>query len=342
MGQQVTISLYKEFQRVKRPGWIRATEHSAELEIKELHRIIEQLQNENNQNLTENILKTLKTLLQRVQRLEESEEVQEQDMLDSGDEVGWEEREAIAAANNLGIQFEQDYPSLSYGLVRCEGCHVMLERREGPVSELDAAMSCLLNEKVHSLSCSLPVHHCLRMRRVFFDLYATHSFFIDYLYDTDVLPLYTKRELSRFLETEFCGQIFEPKIRYVRENFDHDRFYADNDQYYVDRDYQRDSTVCYRDGFFVADVLDVFVNEKRGDSFYRLDGLLPFSVVKEWAVQGESHWLADWGHMSARCKHGDTVKFKVRRVYELKNWRHTSSARNVDFSELEVVLEKAI
>lgn len=47
LGQKVTVSLYKEFERVKRPGWVRATEFPEKSELEELKKTIVQLQNEN-------------------------------------------------------------------------------------------------------------------------------------------------------------------------------------------------------------------------------------------------------------------------------------------------------
>ena len=41
------MSLYKEFERVKRPGWVRATDVLEKSEVEELQRTIMQLQNEN-------------------------------------------------------------------------------------------------------------------------------------------------------------------------------------------------------------------------------------------------------------------------------------------------------
>ena len=34
---------------------------------------------------------------------------------------------------------------------------------------------------------------------------------------------------------------------------------------------------------------------------------------------------------------GDTVRFKVHKIYDLKDYTHTSNARNISFSQLEVV-----
>lgn len=47
LGQKVTVSLYKEFERVKRPGWVRATEVLEKSKMEELQRTIMQLRSEN-------------------------------------------------------------------------------------------------------------------------------------------------------------------------------------------------------------------------------------------------------------------------------------------------------
>ncbi len=94
----------------------------------------------------------------------------------------------------------------------------------------------------------------------------------------------------------------------------------------------RQSAVLY-----VADIKRIFYNRFRGDHFYQIDGLLPTSLLKEEPVSGENHWLADWAQKEARCKAGDTVRFKVHKIYDLKDYNHTSNARNVNFSQLEVV-----
>ncbi len=284
-------------------------------------------------------METLRRILQRIQRLEEGVQGQavRRDEPDE-DAMNQAEREMVEAANRLSLRFLRN-PSSGQWIVSGQDCHVRLDCREGSASDLDVAMTGLLNEKVNKLSRSLPDNHCLRLRRVFSDRYASHGCWIDYLYDFRVLPIYTEGELFRFFETDFCGQIFEPSIRYIEEDFGQDRFDADDDKYDTEEIWQ-EKPVCYREGCYVADVVDVFVNEKRGDSFYRLDGVLPASVVGEEPVEGENHWLADWGHKKARCGIGDTVKFKLKKVYERKNWRHTSKARNIDFSELEVVFER--
>lgn len=47
LGQKVTVSLYKEFERVNRPGWVRAADVFEIPEVEKMQRTIAQLQNEN-------------------------------------------------------------------------------------------------------------------------------------------------------------------------------------------------------------------------------------------------------------------------------------------------------
>lgn len=297
--------------------------------------------------LSERIQRTFKQILARAQGSEKPANFTYRGMTAAGASEtdatpSWtmESKSLSARARELGMQFQQDSHRLSHALMRCMDCHVLLASREGPVHESDAAMACLLNEKVHALSLQLPQGHCLRVRRVFFDLYATHTFFVDYLYDTGVLPMYTRQELYHFLKNEFCGQIFEAKIRYIEENFSHDRFNVDNDLYYsLDYLPQERTPVCFRQGFYMADIAKIYDQKTSQNYFYQLDGLLPPSLLKEEALPGETHWLADWEQKQPRCASKDTVKFKVTKIYAVKNYNHVSAARNINFSDLEVVLK---
>lgn len=253
------------------------------------------------------------------------------------EEDDWEEREIIDRARTLGFQFQQSMQSFSTALMYCKDCHVMLESREGPVHEIDAAMACLLNEKVLYYSRSLPEGHFLRMRRVFFDLYATHAYFVDYLYDQGLYPCYTRRELSDLLEDEFCGQIFQADVRYLEENLDHDRFSLDHDQYYGQQNLpQERHPICFRNEFYVADVRDVYQKKDKGHCFYLLDGLLSLKNLGTGAYQPEeSHWLADWNHPEPRCTYGDTVRFKIQKIDAPRNWGHVDHARNISCEVIE-------
>ena len=137
------------------------------------------------------------------------------------------------------------------------------------------------------------------------------------------------------MDDEFDGQIFNASVRYLEEDFDHDRFAWDADQYYRYNTLpQERHPVCRRDGYYVADLDRCF--SAAGHTFYCLDGLLPLSELEaDSYVSGESHWLADWDQPEPRFKEGDTVKFKVKRVYEPAVRSHVSHARNISFTVLE-------
>lgn len=240
----------------------------------------------------------------------------------------------IGRAKRLGYEYINDSHTPSHALLRYCGSHVMLDSREGPVTEWDAAAACLLTEKVFRLTEKLPDGHLLRMRSVFYDLYATHAYWVDYLYNKGELPMYTANEILMKLDDEFEGQIFNGNLRYIEENFHHDRFNPDNDQYYQSSATQvdMDRAICFRDGFYVADILRVIISKNGKHCFYMLNGLLPLSELSVSSyVSGESHWLADWNQEIPRFESGDTVKFKINKVRELKNWDHVSNARNIDF-----------
>ena len=87
----------------------------------------------------------------------------------------------------------------------------------------------------------------------------------------------------------------------------------------------------------MADISDVYFNEARGEHYYRIDGLLPPSLLGAQPIPDENHWLADWGQKQQRFQIGDTVKFKVKKVYEPKKYDHIDKARNITFSQIEIV-----
>lgn len=60
LGQKVTISLYKEFERVQRPGWLRATELHSQAEFEEMKKTIAKLQRDN-EELKKELSKKKKT-----------------------------------------------------------------------------------------------------------------------------------------------------------------------------------------------------------------------------------------------------------------------------------------
>ncbi|NDO39600.1 hypothetical protein [Anaerotruncus colihominis] len=289
-----------------------------------------------NRKLSEDIQKTLRQVLLRLK----DQSAAQEGLFETDDTNEWnsEEEETIARAMNLGMKFQLDPRSPSHALMSCMGCHVMLDSLNGPVTELEAAMACLLNEKVHALISERQKGHCLRMRSVFFGTYASHAFYVDYLYDRNVLPMYTQQELYRYLSDEFCGWCFEPHIRYIQENFDHDRFNVDQDEYYsLGSLPQEQNPVCFRENFYVADISGVYYSEKRGEHYYHIDGLLPSSLLGAEPIPKENHWLADWGQKRQRFRIGDTVKFKVEKVYKRKDYNHTNNARDITFSQLEVI-----
>ena len=75
---------------------------------------------------------------------------------------------------------------------------------------------------------------------------------------------------------------------------------------------------------------------KMGHSFYCIEGLLPLAGIGADAyVDGESHWLADWGHSRPRCRVGDTVSFKIHKVYPITDRGHALNARNINFGQLK-------
>ena len=291
-----------------------------------------------NQTLKAGIQKTLLTVLKRhraadVSRLETAQ-------ITAPDEFQMDEEEylsqAVAQARELDYDYQNDPHTPSHALLRCRGCFVMLDTREGPVRDWEAAVAALLSVNTLKWFGGLPYGHALRLRSVFFDLGPCHSFQVDYLYDQTVLPLYTPKEIGRALDDEFDGQIFEVSVRYLKENFDHDRFTLDGNQYYQMSGLpQTQYPVCRRKGCYVADLMSVYSTGRH--TFYRLDGLLPLEELgTDHYVPQESHWLADWDQPEPRFKEGDTVKFQIKRVYEPAERGHVSHARNVSFTVLEL------
>lgn len=239
-------------------------------------------------------------------------------------------------AESQGFYFSPDPQTPSHAVLHYRGDRVMLECQSGAVSEWHAAAACLLNEKVRNFSNRLPEGHILRLRKVFFEPCNVHTFYVGYLYNQNTMPLYTANELLRLLEDTFDGQQFKAKIRYLEEDFNQEGFNVDNKEYYNDSLNETNCAVCSRDGFYIADLSKIFCNEKVGHCFYKLNGLLPRKVlgVDSYAFN-ESHWLADWGQKEPRFYAGETVKFKIQRIYPLAERSHTSNARNISFTILE-------
>lgn len=289
-----------------------------------------------NQTLSQQLQSTLQRVLARLSQSDQTPPSTDlHHPLETGYKPKWsrEEKHIIEKAEALGMQLQTASLWLD-----CMGCRVLLTSQHASLCKLHAAIACLLNERVRALSHDLPKGHTLQMRRMDFGDAAPHTFFVDYLYDASVLPLYTQRELIRHLSTELCTQTFAPQIRYLEEHWDQAPRKEEPDPYdSPDHLPQERTPICFRQDFYVADIKRIFYNRFRGDHFYQIDGLLPTSLLKEEPVSGENHWLADWAQKEARCKVGDTVRFKVHKIYDLKDYNHTSNARNVNFSQLEVV-----
>lgn len=289
-----------------------------------------------NQTLSQQLQATLQRVLER---LAHSDQIPPSTDLHYPPETGYkpewsrEEKHVIEKAEALGMKFQTASLWLD-----CMGCRVLLTSQHVSLRKPHAAIACLLNERVCALSHDLPKGHALRMRRIDFGEAAPHTFFVDYLYDASVLPLYTQQELIRRLSAELCTQTFVPQIRYLEEHWDQTPWKEEPDLYdSPDHLPQERTPICFRQDFYVADIKSIFYNRFRGDHFYQIAGLLPTSLLKEEPVPGENHWLADWAQKEARCKVGDTVRFKVHKIYDLKDYNHTSNARNISFSQLEVV-----
>lgn len=289
-----------------------------------------------NQTLSQQLQSTLQRVLARLSQSDQTPPSTDlHHPLETGYKPKWsrEEKHIIEKAEALGMQLQTASLWLD-----CMGCRVLLTSQHASLCKLHAAIACLLNERVRALSHDLPKGHTLQMRRIDFGEAAPHTFFVDYLYDASVLPLYTQRELIRHLSTELCTQTFAPQIRYLEEHWDQAPRKEESDPYdSPDHLPQERTPICFRQDFYVADIKRIFYNRFRGDHFYQIDGLLPTSLLKEEPVSGENHWLADWAQKEARCKVGDTVRFKVHKIYDLKDYNHTSNARNISFSQLEVV-----
>jgi hypothetical protein len=98
---------------------------------------------------------------------------------------------------------------------------------------LDAAMVYLLNEySLTPINEKLPNGHYLKMRSVFIDNHATHSFEVDYIYGSGSLPIFTRKELIKMLSNEFDGQLFEPQIRFLETNIRQKNADINDEKYY--------------------------------------------------------------------------------------------------------------
>ena len=144
-----------------------------------------------NRKLSKDIQKTLQQVLLRLKDLNDAQ----YEPFESDDTNEWnsEEKETIARAMNLGMKFQPDPRSLSHALMRCMVCYVMLDRRDGPVTEWGAAVACLFNEKVHMLKAT--ACGCA----VFFSIYMPRTHFM--------LIIFTIRKFSPCIRGRNCGAI---------------------------------------------------------------------------------------------------------------------------------------
>ena len=299
-----------------------------------------------NRKLYEMIAKTLQTVLARLDRVEDSDLVQPEFDLDTeqGDDNYIEEEfdeitYSIEQAKSAG--YECSFFDSTQELLKYNDSYVKLYVREGSCDEWVASVAFLLNENVRRLALRLPIGHYLKMRSVFIDNYATHSFEVDYIYRTGSLPIFTGKEIEAALYEDYFGQIFEATVRYLEEDIDTSEFQPNSSQYYsFDALPQERSPISWRNGYYIAEIDDVYEYKKGGHCFYRLRGLLPLvGIDAKFYANGESHWLADWGQIEARCTKGDVVSFKLQKVYSLANRGHVSNARNINFSELKKIAD---
>lgn len=237
--------------------------------------------------------------------------------------------------------FESIFYNPVHSLLLYKDSRVRVDIREGGSSEWWAAITYLLDQKVRKLAEQLPKGHYLKMRWAFIDNHASHCFGIDYIYRSGSLPILTKKELWNALYDEFCGQIFEPEIRYLEENIDLNGFDPNDDQYYsLSTLPQERHPICWRNGCYIAEIESVYKYVPGGHYFYRLKGLLPLNRIDAQSyAHKESHWLADWSQNEPRCAQGDIVSFKLQRVYPPTKREHASNARNLNFSELTKIID---
>lgn len=300
-----------------------------------------------NRTLFDAVLKTIQTVLARI-NLAEDKNGSFQPVWDS-DTVphkahGMEENideDAYYIGKAKAKGYEQSFFDSVQKQLKYENSRIALSVREGVCNEWVVAVAYLLDKNVQMLAKRLPKGHYLKMRRVFIDKQASHSFDIDYIYNIGSLPIFTEYELVDMLCNDFNGQVFEPSVRYLEEDTESRKFQANSEKYYtINALPQERAPIVWRNGYYIAQIADVYEYQKGGHCFYRLKGLLPVdSIDSETYVNGESHWLADWGQIQPRCAKGDVVSFKLQKIYSLTNWGHVSDARNVSFSELKIIAD---
>lgn len=250
-------------------------------------------------------------------------------------EEGGEDLLEVAIAEG----FKYEYCNQTYDILTYDDNHIKIHVRSGESDILCAATVYLLNKySLAPINETLPNNHYLKMRSVFIDNHATYSFDVDYIYDSGSLPVFTRKELVKMLSNEFDGQLFEPQIRFLEANIGQKNIDINDEKYYVDVTLPEErNPISWRKGYFVAEIENTYVIENY-HSFYRLKGLLPLGAIQEDSyASDESHWLADWGQTEPRCSCGDVVRFRMEKVYSLANRGHATQARNINFSEFELV-----
>ena len=291
-----------------------------------------------NKKLSDTIEKTLHTVLNKIDDTRKSD----LDLFEyPGDEYKTcEEENFLEDAKSKGFKneyFNQESSTLSY-----KDNYIEINLRTGESDIELAAITYLINEmSLLPINQKLPKGHHLKMRSVFIDNYASHSFDVDYIYESGSLPLFTEKELLNVLSNDFRGQVFEPQIRFLEEDTKNIDFKVNADKYYKLMTLPEErKPISWRKGYYVAEIEDVYVLENN-HCFYRLKRLLPLNVIgANNYVPEESHWLADWGQLESRCFKGDIVSFKVDKVYSVTNRGHAVKARNINFSELKLISKK--
>lgn len=288
-----------------------------------------------NKKLSEAIENTLHTVLNRINNIQNSD----LDIFEYPyDEYEtYEEENYLEDAKTKGFKceyFNYESSTLSYNDNLIE-----INVRTGESDIELAAIVYIINEvSLLPINQKLPKGHYLKMRSVFIDNYASHSFDVDYIYESGSLPLFTEKELLNLLSNDFCGQVFEPQIRFLEEDTKNINFKVNDSKYYKMMTLLEErNPISWRNGYYVVEIEDVYVY-KNNHCFYMVKRLLPLNVINASDyVAKESHWLADWEQASPRCSKGDIVSFKVEKVYSIADRGHAKKARNIKFNDFKLV-----
>lgn len=285
-----------------------------------------------NKKLSDAIEKTLHTVLNRIDDTQKSDldlfeypcdEYEEENFLEDAKEKGFKNE-----------YFNEENSTLSY-----EDNYVEINVRSGESDIELAAITYLINKtSLLPVNQKLPKGHYLKMRSVFFDNQASHSFNVDYIYESGSLPLFTEKELFDMLSKDFYGHVFEPQVRFLEEDTKNRNFNLNDNKYYKFMTLPEErKPISWRNGYYVTEIEDIYLLENN-HCFYKIKGLLPLNIIQaDNYVTNESHWLADWGQLVPRCFKGDIVSFKVDKVYLLVNRGHAVQARNINFSEFKLI-----